>query len=332
MKQQNQLTQQANLITFDLDDTLFPTERVFQDSSRVLLGEMNKYLKEKKCQEHISQESFIASSKFIRHEKKNTPIKYTDLRKQAIRYELEQRQQNVDNDRDDESTKLSMDEIVTQIYNKWEEERHASAERHLYPDVIPMLQSLRLNHPSVVIGAITNGEGDPFKMKETLLDYFDFRVSGEDNDVFPHRKPHAGIYNAAKRRYSEMHNERNNYQAKVEVGDGIGSGHNDDMLNWFHIGNDLGKDVGASAACGAKAIWVDLLEAYGQTKELATNNVVANVPKQSQQPTWSSASKKELEKIRALAEKARESSITARVERLSDLPDVILGSLRDTNV
>jgi phosphoglycolate phosphatase-like HAD superfamily hydrolase len=42
-------------------------------------------------------------------------------------------------------------------------------------------------------------------MKNTVAKYFDFCVSGEDADIFPNRKPHAGIYQVALERYRQLY-------------------------------------------------------------------------------------------------------------------------------
>jgi FMN phosphatase YigB (HAD superfamily) len=98
------------------------------------------------------------------------------------------------------------------------------------------LRGIREQYPSVVIGAITNGRGNPFHMPD-VAPYFDFCTSGEDEGVFPFRKPDSGIYEAALRQFR-----------------GIATDCND--INWIHVGDDLANDVGASAACGAKTIWL----------------------------------------------------------------------------
>lgn len=82
------------------------------------------------------------------------------------------------------------------VFNAWLEERHAAADRWLFPKVTETLEILRDDYPSTPIAAITNGRGNPFFMPR-LKEYFDFCVSGEDDDVFPERKPYPGIYDAA---------------------------------------------------------------------------------------------------------------------------------------
>ena len=62
--------------------------------------------------------------------------------------------------------------------------RHEAAERNLYPGAIAMLQQVQAAHPDVIIGAVTNGRGDPLDMRDTLRPYFDFTISGEDDEGY----------------------------------------------------------------------------------------------------------------------------------------------------
>lgn len=301
----------VDLITFDLDDTLFPIASVIKDANEVLVEHMRLL-----GYDNVSQEDINDSTKVVRMAAKEAgdEVTYTKLRKRAVRREMdiwEQRRRRRGVATHPPVVATEMDDAVEQAYERWELERHASAERHLYPDVVPMLRRLRADHPSVVIGAITNGKGDPSGMKETLAEFFDFCVSGEEAGVFPYRKPHEGIYKVAIQRYWEIARGASDDGAVVE---------GDENCIWFHIGDDLANDVGASAACGARAIWADLLEEYGQT---ASKRVSVDP---SKQPSWSTASKEELQNRRILGETAR-SSISARIERLSDLPDAVLKTL-----
>jgi len=195
-----------------------------------------------------------------------------------------------------------LDEQVTGAYDLWEDHRHMAAERHLYHDTIAMLSELRSNHPEAVIAAITNAKGNPLRMK-SIEDYFDFCVSGEDDDVFPLRKPHEGIYNVAIKRYEELSVEKET------------KGINAKDFCWVHVGDDLANDVGASAKCGAYAIWVDLDDEYNQAASSKREPHAA-------QPAWSTATKEELEKRKEMNQQAQQ-YVSARVTKLAKLPNAI---------
>jgi putative hydrolase of the HAD superfamily len=170
-----------------------------------------------------------------------------------------------------------------------------------------MLQQIQDSFPHVIVGAITNGKGNPLAMTRTLAPYFDFCVSGEDETVFPHRKPHATIFQVALDRAHEiLLSQQTDRTEKVEE-ESLAS-------CWIHVGDDLCNDVAASAACGAKALWVDLKPEYGQTSSKRLQGL---------NPSWSTASSAEIDQRRIASQEAQRSSVTARVERLSDLPGVL---------
>ena len=285
----NALVLNANLITFDLDDTLFPVGPVVNDANVALIQHMND---EYNCP--TTQDDFLKSAKVIRTElaKNEQVITYTELRKRTIRMELEKYL--------DPAT-ISHEGVVA-AYDLWESQRHLAAERHLYKDTVLMLEQIRKAYPDVVIAAITNGKGNPLEM-ESIAQFFDFCVSGEDDDVFPLRKPHEGIYKVAFEKFCQL--------CKINKGD-----ESITMENqcWIHVGDDLANDVGASAKCGAYAVWVDLDEEYNQNASKRDTSAA--------QPAWSTATKEEIEKRILMNEKA-EKFVSERVTSLEKLPRAV---------
>ena len=205
-----------------------------------------------------------------------------------------------------------------------------AAERHLYHDTIAMLDELKETFPDATIAAITNGKGNPLRMTNTIAKYFDYCISGEDDNVFPYRKPDAGIYRVAVEKYQQEYNNINTGSVSGSVsGSDTNTSSDDDDFCWIHIGDDLANDVGASAQCGAKSIWVDLdEELYNQTTHTNTSTPSSGSTgnekekQQQQQPVWSTATKEEQEMRRILNEEAQK-YVAARVQNLSELPDVV---------
>lgn len=273
------------LVTFDLDDTLFPISPVVKDSNGALIN----YLREKLNCSNVTEEGFSSSMKDIRNRSKENeegPMTYTELRCRTIAHELKKKE-NYNNSDD-------IDTCVLKAYEVWEKERHASAERHLYKTTIPMLKCLKQRN--FLIGAITNGKGNPFCMEHTLKPFFDFCVSGEDSNVFPRRKPDPGIYEIALQPY-------------------------DDIICWFHVGDDLANDIGASSVCGAKAIWAKLNDdPYQQTARKRTDEIIDSTTQG--QPSWSTLSPSELQ-MRKEKNNAARNFISAEIECLLNLPGTI---------
>jgi FMN phosphatase YigB (HAD superfamily) len=210
----------------------------------------------------------------------------------------------------DTSSNLSFSPLVEDLFNAWLDERHAAAEEYLFDNAISTLQQIRDTHPDVCIAAITNGRGSPLHMSNTLEPFFDFCVSGEDETVFPARKPQAGIYHESLRRYQELyphHAARNGDNDEQQ-----GSSSSSTERVWCHVGDCLANDVGASAAVGAKAVW------------FCSNNQEEELTAAQQQ--WSTASQADREERARLSSAARE-QVAVRIASLSELPGALQGLL-----
>jgi len=279
------------LLSFDLDDTLFPTGQVVESANQVMIERMHEI----GCKD-ATIPLFLDNTRSIR-KGLTEPITYRDLRKKTIRMTLL------------ESTAFQNDEIgkeldllVEDCYAAWVNERHAAAERFVFDDAVETLQSLRVKYPDACIAAITNGAGNPLVMSKTLAPFFDLRVSGEDDGVFPHRKPHPYIYEYTLKQYAS------------KSGDDAGS-------VWCHVGDCLANDVGASASCGAQAIWM--------CTEKEEDSTASRLVDTRRVPVWSTASTHELERRAQQAAKGKE-SVAAKIERLAELPDAIEKILSST--
>jgi FMN phosphatase YigB (HAD superfamily) len=282
-------TPRLGFLSFDLDDTLFPTSQVVNSANDVMVQKMQNLGFATTVTDFLQQTRQIRSQQ---HE----PITYTALRKLAIRGEMERLLVETQKDgvRIDQAA-------VEECYDVWEQERHAAAEEYLFSDAIETLQRLRNEHPDVCIAAITNGVGDPGLMANTLEPFFEFCVSGEDDDVFPNRKPHAGIYERSLQRYESLY--PHHFQ---EAQDGTSS--STDRI-WCHVGDCLANDVGASASCGAYAVWM-----YTEAALLLATG--------SKAPLWSTASDSDIQKRAELSNQGKE-KVAVRISSLSELVSAI---------
>lgn len=281
-------TRKLGFLSFDLDDTLFPTSTVVNEANHRMIDMLAQLGFATDLPSVLSTTREIRSSL-------TSPMTYTGLRKRAIETEMKRTQPD----------RYSAD-LVQEVYQAWEMERHAAAERHLFRDALDMLESMRTVHPDVCIAAITNGKGNPLHMPSTLAPYFAFCVSGEDDEVFPHRKPHAGIYNVSSDRYRQLYPH-----------------HGEDHV-WCHVGDCLANDVGASAACGALAVWL-------APDESSVESAAARLGPTMRQPSWSTASEDDLSRRAELANQAKE-RVATRISRLSELSAAVAQLVAGTGV
>jgi FMN phosphatase YigB (HAD superfamily) len=282
-------TPRLGFLSFDLDDTLFPTSQVVKSANDAMVLKMQNLGFE------TTVKNFLQQTRQVRSQL-DEPITYRALRKLSIRGEMERLLAETQKD------STSVDQaVVEECYDVWEQERHAAAEEHLFADAIETLQTLRNKHPDACIAAITNGAGSPLEMANTLEPFFEFCVSGEDADVFPNRKPHAGIYEKSLQRYESLY--PHHFQ---EAQDGTSS--SADHI-WCHVGDCLANDVGASASCGAYAVWM-----YTEASlELATGSKV---------PVWSTATDSDIQKRAELSNQGKE-KVAVRISSLSELVSAI---------
>mmetsp|Transcript_27765 Transcript_27765/g.41309 ORF Transcript_27765/g.41309 Transcript_27765/m.41309 type:complete len:382 (-) Transcript_27765:328-1473(-) len=302
--QKKDTTASLALLTFDLDDTLFPVGPVVRDANEAMTRRM-------KClgYESATSQGVIDATRTIRVElskaSPGTALTYSELRIRAIRKEIERCLLS-----SGRTTDQLDDSVVIDVFDAWLNERHAAAERHLFSDALNMFECLRKDFPDACIGAITNGRGDPLEMKSTLSSFFDFTVSGEDEGVFPNRKPHPGIYKAAIERFESIGSIRQSVFSNTDIlevmrWDGVEKGNGATNLCWVHVGDDLANDVGASAACGAQAVWLDPDEDEDDST-----------------PFWSTATNEEIERRKRMNDLARD-SVSAKISTLLELPDAI---------
>ena len=266
-----------HLITFDLDDTIFPIGPVVAEANDAMISRLQTL-----GYTDASNDEIVAASKRIRNELREAgkALTYTDLRKQSIRREI-MRLTNLQHHQVDDS-------IIEDVFDSWLSARHASADKYLFSDCVAALEAVQLQHPEAIIGAITNGRGNPLFMP-SVKDFFHFCVSGEDEGVFPKRKPDNGIYEAALETFRNLRDEQSL-----------------DSLNWIHVGDDLANDVGAAAMSGAKSIWLNAEEEEPESL-----------------PSWSTATKEEMEKRAKLNDSAKK-HVSSKITCLNELESAVM--------
>ena len=344
-------TQTLGLITFDLDDTLYPIQKVEEAANEAFVKAMERYgFKGLKRDDIVSAAKEIRNEMNIKDPKKAAALTHLEVRELAIRREMEKAtlKQKLQDCADDWATPVESlsslvvanakkwskaavsDSMVKAVSTAWEMERHHAAERCLYPEVLDALKQIKREHPTAIIGAVTDGRSNPLFMTFTLAPLFDFSCSWEDDQKdrqnFFHGLDQTGgetsqltwIYDEARYKYAVL-KQAADAMARKEDGGGVVKplvypDTYDDRV-WIHVGDDLAFDVGGSAACGAKTIYCELAEKYGQT---ARHRYYDDKP----QPSWSSTPSLELRKRYEMA-KTAEPKVTVRLSYLSQLPEAV---------
>lgn len=342
-KKTNNKPKTLGLLTFDLDDSLYPIAPVLRDADVAFARAMASY------GYNLSPNAIVESGQRIRAEAgtAGSAITHKDMRLLAIRREMEKKmiEKKIKECAKDWATEESSvtgpvrrsaerwakvavsQSVVDSIYRAWEGERHHSAERHLYPEALASLQRIREDHPDVVIGAVTDGRANPLLMVFTLAPYFDFCLSWEDDasgrtEFFKELCNVDGnadlqwIYRAAYDKYRDIAETKREMTTTTSSSSGkeTNSADGEDPV-WIHVGDDLAYDVGGSASCGARTILLDLDDEYGQTAK-------ARFGPEARQPAWSTTPLEEIFNRRAMND-AAEGMVNKRVSRLSMLPDAI---------
>lgn len=346
---------QIGLLTFDLDDTLYPIATVVEDANSAFVTAMERF-----GFEGVDAFDIVTTGKIVREELAETDpeaaagLTHTEIREMAIRREMEKiiLDRKLKQCADDWATPVEAlsdivrkpaeqwakaevsESVVQQVLTAWEMERHHSAERHIFPSVIDSLKKIKKQHPDVIIGAVTDGKANPLLMTFTLAPYFDFCMSWEDeqggrqkffrdlNDV--ESTPElTWIYDAARHKYAILKEAQCAISAAKNPEQNIEPliwPDNYDDLVWVHVGDDLAFDIGGSNACGAKTVLVELPKSYGQTAPFRFDTSI-------QQPAWSTTSEAELEARIRMNEAARD-KVSVEINTMERLPIAINEILR----
>lgn len=304
-------TKTLGLISFDLDDTLFPILPVVQEANEAMFAKLSEF-----GYDDATEEGYHTACKQIRREMyDNSKIKegtsnvktitYSELRQRGIHLEMKACQTN---NPTKERSNVDEDQIVQDSFNAWLSERHASADRHLFSSTLPMLESLKQQHPHAFIVAVTNGRGNPMDMPR-ISQFFDLCVSGEDEDVFPCRKPHPKIFEATLTKTHRLKSSSSTIEGKddcLEV-------QNDGTMImkksycWIHVGDDLANDVGASKRCGANTVWIH----QSELEEL------------KKKPNFVTTASKEEQEARKKLNEESLGAVDVKIECLSELKDAV---------
>lgn len=270
---------EVRVATFDLDNTIWRTNNVISTANDALalhlksmninapvrvekiMGELFKANKAKYCPLAV-QDMVESDDDSLEHVK--APTLLTDLRIDAIKEVL--RNQTIPFAQDES---VDMDEMAKELFEVWAHARHTAIPENFASSVIECLQELRQlktrNGKPIVVGAITDGNSDPRRVKE-LEGFFDFVINAESVGV---SKPDRRIYEIA------VNHVGDNEEWKHVFGTDI---HKEmdltDMLGpwWVHIGDDFVKDIVAAKELNMRSLWCrELIKKSQDTSNENTN-------------------------------------------------------------
>jgi len=164
------------LLTFDLDDTLYPIAPVISEANEAFAKAMENFgfsgIKPGDIENAGRQ---IREEMAVEDPKRAAALSHTEIRMMAIRKQMETVifLRSLENIAEDEATSVASlspiivnnakvwarkevsSSVVQAVYNAWEMERHHAGERHVYPEMIEALKKIKEEHPNVIIGAVT---------------------------------------------------------------------------------------------------------------------------------------------------------------------------------
>lgn len=244
------------VVTFDLDNTLWNTTATIQAANDALADFMNEIIPGNTLRVESVMGMLYTADKAryapLDTEKASSPVLLTNLRKDAIRFVLEQ---SVDDDE-------RIDSLVEEGFEVWSRARHEIIPSHFAQSVVQCLDEIRSlrtrDDTPVLIGAVTDGNSDPRNI-ERISKYFDFCVNAEMVGV---SKPDKRIYLRAASeviQHPSLHDmirTKSSFTAAFEEGRLT-----DTVLEtligpwWVHIGDDFLKDIVAAKNLNMRSIW-----------------------------------------------------------------------------
>ncbi|CAM9762163.1 unnamed protein product [Chrysoparadoxa australica] len=209
---QVEYAQEVRIISFDLDNCLWPTGEIIRRAN----DELDAYLQEHYPAILEGDTSVTGFMKQVWKEQREanpdlhpSPIQLTSLRKEAIH-------------RASTAAGLNPDELVEPLFQVWSEARH-DVEDILYPGVLETLRALK--NRGIRLCAITNGNAVTDRIS-CLADVFEFCVNAEEVNA---RKPDSEPFQEAVRRAGFGEEEAETLGGK-----------------WVHVGDDIETDcIGA---------------------------------------------------------------------------------------
>ena len=230
------------IITFDLDDTLWPTTPVVMAANEAFVefcqaripgfpdcAGVNEYMKAVRLERIEAAE---------RANERHFPLSFASLRiAGGFRAAVDAGFPEAD----------AVGVVARGYHIAWIPTRGSAAQKHLFPGVVEALTRIRQNHPDALVGSITNGLGSA--AGAGLGAFFDFEISADaalDEEVGLHgddaRKPGTFPYEMACKKIAQIRGSEKFQVAHPSA--------------WVHVGDDVVNDCAFAKTFGARTVRV----------------------------------------------------------------------------
>lgn len=227
------------IITFDLDNTVWKTSNVISAANDALFEYLDSLsLSQPERIEVIMGKLFRSNPQVYAPSGGKSPVFLTQLRKDAIYFLLNEYNNGRINDNVDD-----IDNFVNEAFEVWTKARHDAIPLNYATNVLSTLEKIRSNfgEGNIMIGAITDGNSNPTQV-QYLSDYFQFVINAEQVGI---SKPSSKIYQEAF-----------NYAMATGKITNNNNGSADEIGGWWvHIGDDFIKDIVAAKDMKMRTIW-----------------------------------------------------------------------------
>jgi len=326
---------EVRVVTFDLDDTLWRTAPVITAANTALESHLDELFPETAGRRRrvtdamrklYTENPAAYAPAFVpdgdRALPESGPVLLTALRTDAVREICAEDPVAADDPRG----------VALRAFERWTEARHAAILEHAAPSgAAAALERIRAglrprrggSSGRIVVGAITNGNSDPRRVP-SLAPYFDFLVQSEQVGV---SKPDPAVFAEATRIVARDFPDAIPPEGMPGPEEGYLAGN-----WWVHVGDDFLKDCAAAKAVGMRTVWARELilppplppSTADPGKASSADAAVDATRFDDRRDPKTGIIRMNMGADDYLAESVGSEFVDARIERIADLPDVLM--------
>lgn len=233
----------VKVVSFDLDDTLWPTSEVMSQANAALHEHLKGFPTVVEAMGTDSTYVSTAMKKIHSGRRLSDPslpesaVNLTELRTEALRLLAQSAGMGAEASAD----------WAASSFRVWANARHKACEEHMFPGTLETME--KLSNAGMILGSITNGNAD-ISALPSLRRFFAFAVTSE---AIGEAKPARAPFEAAIR------------AAGLDPETVRGS--------WVHVGDDFEKDCAPAKSMRLRTIWV---RARASAMAASLNNAARN--------------------------------------------------------